>query len=339
MSRSNAGDKAEDLYERLSRYRFATRFLEGRKVVDLSPDAGFGPFVLSQVASRVVVAGASREAADGAASTRAAPNVSFEPGDAARLPYEDGAFDAAVAFGAMERAENPESLVREAKRLLGEGGVFIVSVPETLSRSGRRGEGNGQGMYVLEFEELLQRHFERVELYRQGAVAGSVIFAPGESLSSALPESASFSGIDLSFADEPPTPHSIVAVCSDSPVKTGGDKSPYLLLDRDRLIFDECDDRREDLLLLQSEIKQMQRTEVQAFQDAIKNLRNRLERSESRVRNLEARAQNLEAHNRNLTRHIHEMESSHTWRIFSPYRRMRERFGSLRESFRRKSRR
>ena len=40
---------------------------------------------------------------------------------------------------------------------------------------------------------------------------------------------------------------------------------PYLLLDRDRRIFDECEDRAEDVELLREEVERMQETEVQAF--------------------------------------------------------------------------
>ncbi len=48
------------------------------------------------------------------------------------------------------------------------------------------------------------------------------------------------------------------------------EEQPYLLLDRDRRVFDECEERAEDVELLRDEVRQMQETEVQVFVDTLK---------------------------------------------------------------------
>jgi hypothetical protein len=171
----------------------------------------------------------------------------------------------------VENREHPEGLVGEAKRVLKQDGSLVVSVPDkqTNTTNSSRKADDRQEMYVPEFQELLERHFEHVRLYRHGAVAGGFVFpASGEATGAGI-ESARLSLTIPGFGAELPIARSIIAVCSDTE-GIDQEKQPYLLLDRDRRVFDECEERAEDVELLRGEIQQMQETEVQAFLDALK---------------------------------------------------------------------
>jgi len=55
-------------------------------------------------------------------------------GDAARLPFRDGAFDLVLSGGLLEHFEEPRTVVSEMVRLLRPGGVFYADVvPRKLS--------------------------------------------------------------------------------------------------------------------------------------------------------------------------------------------------------------
>lgn len=55
----------------------------------------------------------------------------------ARLPFEDGAFDAMACIEGVEHIENPHLLAREANRVLQMGGKFYISTPNVLSLRSR----------------------------------------------------------------------------------------------------------------------------------------------------------------------------------------------------------
>ena len=240
-----ASASTEAAYEQLSAYGFARRYAQGKTVADLGHEgAGYGSRLLAQSAESLTALA-----------------------DLPKPALADGSFDVVVAFGAIEELEHPEELVEEAKRLLKEGGVLLVSVADKRAAvaDGRRG-----GMYVPEFRGLLERHFGHVRLYRQGAVAGGFVFPVSGELTAAVPvESVRLSSGGPRLGGGPPTTRSVMAVCTED-AEALGEERAYLLVDRDGYVFDECEERAEDVELMLGEIRRMQETEVQAYLNAMK---------------------------------------------------------------------
>jgi hypothetical protein len=221
----------------------------------------------------------------------------------------------------VENLQRPETLVRETRRVLKQDGVLIISVPDkrVLLKDDQR------GMYVPEFRDLLEHHFDRVLVYRQGAVAGDFVFPEAGKIDAASVETVSLTAPRVGA--EPPTTRSVIAVCGNTEVLE--QEEPFLMLDRDRRIFDECQDRAEDVELLRDEINRLQETEVQVFQDSLNMHRTEITHLRARIRRSDAEIQHLKIQMKNqrqkLTGQIREMENSTTWRIFEPYRRLRAR--------------
>jgi FtsZ-binding cell division protein ZapB len=194
-------------------------------------------------------------------------------------------------------------------------------------------------MYVQEFQELLERHFGNVSLRRQGAVAGGFVSSASEELGETPLESVQLSSSNPSPGSGPAPTSLVLAVCSDAEIQEDG--SPYLLLDRDRRVFEEDEDHREDIELLRDEVQRMQETEVQSFQNTIAlrtsevtYLRSELGLSEGqgvggygasgdRVQELKDQNEALKRENDKIKTRLHSIEGSNIWRLTSPYRRGR----------------
>jgi SAM-dependent methyltransferase len=265
---------AEAAYDRLTGYGFARRYVKGKVVADIGREVGYGSRLLAETAESVTGLISSPETVDQASAVYSAPNVSYRTVDLPDLPFPDGTFDVVVvALGVVENLERPEDLVRTAERALKEDGVLVICAVDKQTNTNDRNPGANNGrreMYVPEFRQLLERHFEYVRIYRQGAVAGGFVFPASEEVTGASVESTRFSLTNHDLSVEPPTTRSVIAVCSDATEALGAEEQPYLLLDRDRRAFDEYEERVEDVELLRGEVQRMQETEVQAFVDAIK---------------------------------------------------------------------
>jgi SAM-dependent methyltransferase len=309
--------KAEISYDHIARYRFAERFVEGKEIVDLGSGTGYGSHALSRVAKRVTAVDLSPEAVAHASSHYRVPNLSYEVGDVTRVPYEDGTFDAAVSFEVIEHLEEPEELVVEAKRVIKRDGVFIGSTPDKQTYSNDRNAVNlyhAREMYEPEFKEMLERHFEHVEIYRQGAISGSLITRNPEELAPegrVEMESAEFSLPEPEFGSGVPTTLYIIAVCTNG-AKVEHDPRPYFLLDRGRLIY-------EDYEQLYSKLRRMflaaryHRMRFRELRDAVSTPSGKS--MEQQLQNTRKHNEQLREHIRKVERRLHAIEGSRSWRV------------------------
>lgn len=328
---------AENQYNHLTGYGFARRYVEGKTIAVIGWDElGYGARLLAGTAGSVTGLTDSSEAAERASTDHPVPNVNYRKVSLQDLPYPEESFDVVVALQVIEKLNNPDDLVREAKRVLKRDGVLLISTPDRQTHSNNRDykdPANKEEMYVPEFRELLGRHFEQVRVYRQGAVAGGLIFESPEGLFSAPVESFPSYSANPSFDAEPPATHFVMAVCGGPETPEQENPQPYLILDRDRRIFNECDDYREDVELLRDEIQHMQETEVQAFHETlatrngeIRRLRARERELTNRIRRLEGQSKKLkglETQVRSLETHIQNIEESRAWWLLTLYRRLR----------------
>jgi SAM-dependent methyltransferase len=142
QQRSPSPPPSETAYERLSAYGFAQRYARGKIVADLCwEEVGYGSHLLAETAESVVSLINSAKAADLARTAYPVPNAEYKKVNLPELPYPEGYFDVAVAFGVVENLERPEILVREARRVLKQDGILIISVPDKrvlLEKDARR---------------------------------------------------------------------------------------------------------------------------------------------------------------------------------------------------------
>ena len=297
---------SEAAYERLTPYAFARQYVGGKAVADVVlgrqeqrgvAEAGSLLLARSAKSVEVLLGSGSREAEAGTSASSLAPNVVYREVELPELPYPEDHFDVVVAFGVLEELERPEEFLREAKRVLKDDGVLVLSASDKQAdatygrqrRGERRGERRGglsgrRRVYVGELRELVGRHFGVVRLYRQGAVAGGFIFPDTEEGTSSqkgaalseVPPSVEVARVSpdepvlARLEAQPPTTRSVIAVCYDYAETLDHDERPYLLLDHDRRIFEERENLVEDVELMLGEIEQMQQSEVQAFLEALR---------------------------------------------------------------------
>jgi 2-polyprenyl-6-hydroxyphenyl methylase / 3-demethylubiquinone-9 3-methyltransferase len=102
------------------------RFGTGKvRILDMGCGAGFLANDLARAGFPVSAVDSSEQSIAVARRHDETGTVEYSSGDACRLNYPDGAFQAVCAMDFLEHVEKPELVVAEAARVLARGGVFF----------------------------------------------------------------------------------------------------------------------------------------------------------------------------------------------------------------------
>lgn len=117
-------------HDHLARYRYATRFVAGRTVLDAACGTGYGTRQLAEAGARHVVGvDLSDDAlAIARAETKPDQRVSFVQCDATRPPLRR-MFDVACSFETIEHVPDANAMLAALRGVLKPGGLLLVSSP------------------------------------------------------------------------------------------------------------------------------------------------------------------------------------------------------------------
>jgi len=149
------GTRGEIWIEHWHRYHFARRWTAGREVLDVACGEGYGTALLARDAVRVVGIDISPESiAHARAAYANVPNARFECASCTKLPLPDASVDVAVTFETIEHIEEQHAFVAELARVLRPSGILLLSCPNKLEYTDRRGFRNEFHVKELYREEL-----------------------------------------------------------------------------------------------------------------------------------------------------------------------------------------
>ena len=174
------GVPGEIWYEHWHRYHFAAPLVAGSSVLDIACGAGYGSALLARRAARVTGADLSRAAVDHARDRYASiANLEFREADCAALPFADASFDAVVSFETIEHIVAQEAFLDEVRRVLRPGGLAILSCPNKVEYTDKRGvtnEFHARELYRDELAAILAPRFAHAAWYGQRAGFYSVVW-------------------------------------------------------------------------------------------------------------------------------------------------------------------
>ena len=167
-------------HQHISRYEWASRLVNGCKVIDAACGSGYGAKMLADGgAIRVEAFDLSVEAvAESRDVYGETENLHFHVAEVTHLPIPDHTYDVYVSFETIEHVQDDHALLAEAVRVLKPGGKFVCSTPNrNLLNPGTSIHSRPFNPYHIreystqEFQSSLQTHFHQVQCFGQSFYA------------------------------------------------------------------------------------------------------------------------------------------------------------------------
>ena len=134
------GRGPEDAISRERRYfayaLAAARLTAGDKVLDIGCGEGYGATILLEAAKEYAGIDLPAAVVDAARQSFGSDRAQFVAFDGGQIPYEDGAFDAAVSFQVIEHVPDVRAFLTEARRVIKPTGWVMLTTPNRVFRLG-----------------------------------------------------------------------------------------------------------------------------------------------------------------------------------------------------------
>lgn len=200
--------------EHMVRYISTEPFIKKKTVLDIACGSGYGSFIMSKSATKVIGVDNDKTSIDYAKEKYRSSNIEYRVGDAVNIPLENESIDTVVSFETIEHVKDYQQFLREIRRVLKPDGIVLISTPNELEFS----EGNEFHQHEFKREELrklLTKQFKHVKLFYQATYKYVIIGNEKVFLGNAEKK---INTLNLSSL-KPEQYLYFYFICSDSPIK------------------------------------------------------------------------------------------------------------------------
>jgi len=163
-NRKNLNDYV--IQQHIMRYILAGKYVRNKVVLDVACGAGYGTCYLAERGGlKVYAIDINENALSIAKEFYNHPNIVYIRGDALNLPFPNNFFDVVVSFETIEHITQIDKYIRDIKRILKVGGLFICSTPNI--KYTRHPHYHIHEFYPDEFFSLLEKNFCECKKYAQ----------------------------------------------------------------------------------------------------------------------------------------------------------------------------
>ncbi len=163
-----------------ARYLFASRYVEGERILNTACGDGYGSDLLVKTENAVIWGMDISEKAIRSAKLKYGAerkNLKYLVGSVYEIPFEEGYFDTVVTIETIEHLVDHERFLSEIKRVLRRDGILVISSPDKIVED--RLFDNPHHINLLYKDslcELLERYFKVEKVFSQTPIITKPIF-------------------------------------------------------------------------------------------------------------------------------------------------------------------
>lgn len=157
--------------EHIMRYKFASRFIEDKTILDIACGTGYGTNIMVNNGKPKFIVGAdkSEEAIIYALNRYVGKNTDFKKIEAPILDLQNEYFDCIVSFETLEHITDQKKMIMEFYRVLKKGGFLILSTPNKKVTAWNN-PFHVKELTWQELEEMLKPYFHSFQWFGQKTI-------------------------------------------------------------------------------------------------------------------------------------------------------------------------
>ena len=320
-----SNEDAEIYIEHYHRYLAVKSLVKDKVVLDAACGAGYGSFILSSEAQKVIGIDISEEAIEYARKQYQKDNLIYLVNSIEKIELEDHSVDVIVSFETIEHVDEElqHRFLKQIKRVLKKDGLLIMSTPDREIYSqlvNYQNEYHIKEFTKVEYEQFLKSYFAHIHLFTQGFKVTSVI---NDQTRSPLLTNISDASIKDDYSiDE----KYLIAICSDNAELVEEINFNSIVLESGkkyntqiRRILDlqiEVEERNTHLQKLDAEIERL--TQVLSIKDLqLKELEVKCESLVEKYNSLDEESCKSNEEFQKVCNRLNHMEQSLSWRLVS----------------------
>jgi 2-polyprenyl-3-methyl-5-hydroxy-6-metoxy-1,4-benzoquinol methylase len=161
--------------EHQHRYLLASQIVENKTILDIASGEGYGSNILSKLATHVYGVDIDAQTIEHAKKRYSKDNITFLTGDCTNIPLDNDSIDVVISFEILEHVTEHDKMLTEIKRILRKDGILVISTPFKDDKSNIQPKFHLKELYRHEFNDLLSKYFNNINIYWQDLVYASVI--------------------------------------------------------------------------------------------------------------------------------------------------------------------
>lgn len=149
------------------RYFFASKYTKDKIVIDTASGTGYGADILYNIGKAKKVYGIeiNDKTVAYARYKYGNDNIIYNQGNILNLPFDDEMFDVFTSFETIEHVNDEDTQMKEVKRVLKKGGLYILSTPNNWGRT----EFHVKDYDYFSIKELVSKYFKIQKIYNQNS--------------------------------------------------------------------------------------------------------------------------------------------------------------------------
>ena len=149
------------------RYFFASKYVKDKIVIDTASGTGYGADILYNIGKAKKVYGIeiNDKTVAYAQYKYGNENIIYNRGNILDLPFDNEMFDVFTSFETVEHVDDEDRQMKEVKRVLKKGGLYILSTPNNWGLT----EFHVKDYDYFSIKELVSKYFKIQKIYNQNS--------------------------------------------------------------------------------------------------------------------------------------------------------------------------